>query len=51
MPSENILLLALIIFAFGIFALALAYGSAVAGGSKNEPQNSDRPRSKQTKLA
>jgi len=34
MPLENILLLALIVFAFGTFALALAYGSAVAGGTE-----------------
>lgn len=34
MPLENILFLALIVFAFGAFALALAYGSAVAGGTE-----------------
>lgn len=38
MPPENIFFLALVIVAFGAFALALAYGSAVASGSKIAPQ-------------
>jgi hypothetical protein len=31
-PLENIFFLALVVFAFAAFGLALAYGAAVAGG-------------------
>jgi hypothetical protein len=40
MPPENLFFLALVIFAFGGLALALAYGSAVAGGTEKDAHTS-----------
>jgi hypothetical protein len=40
MPPENFFFLALVVFAFGGLALALAYGSAVAGGTEKDAQSS-----------
>jgi len=37
-PTEDIFLLILIVAAFVAFAVALAYGSAVAGGTEKAPQ-------------
>ena len=47
MPPENLFFLALVVIAFGVFALALAYGSAVAGGAEKRSQISRTP-TKQT---
>lgn len=38
MPLGDVFLLTLIIVAFGTFALALAYGSAVASGTRKSPK-------------
>lgn len=43
MPPENLFFLALVIIAFGAFALALAYGSTVAGGKETKSQASQKP--------
>jgi len=37
-PLEDVFLLTLVIVAFVIFALALAYGSAVASGTRKSPK-------------
>ena len=38
-PLVNVLFLALVVFAFSVFALALAYGSVVASGIANRSQS------------
>ena len=40
MPLVNVLFLTLVVFAFSVFALAMAYGSVVASGIANHPKRS-----------